>query len=309
MPLERILITIGAAVALGLVGFGVVWLPRKRLADRHVPGSPVRLQRGEFAWLAPLLFGLALFGLYPLISGKPGWDFPPRDTAEWLPWIALAAGIIGVVEATVRLANVVRWLIRTAAAAGVSYLILKSQIVEAKPASSQLLWPEAIVWMVGFTGVALMAWSSLEAVTDRTRGASSPLVIIIWATAISQCIVLTGMLSVGTLAAILAAVAGPAWVISWLKPDLTLARGGAAVPVMALMAVLLVGIRLGETPLLMAIALSLVPLFARMADEPNFVESHGVRRTIVRVVLASIPAGVAVAAAAASRFGEAASPY
>lgn len=297
-------LAIGALIpgAVGLIFFLSVWLSRRGTPEASSFESTLRVatQLGERPWIAPLVFGaIAAIGVPTLIGAV---EFPPRRAFDWTPIVALAAMLLGLlapngVAGGVRLKAPVRWALRAGLVLAVAYVSSRSLLKSWGPAN-------AAVWIGGFTILTLASFWGVERVLNRTRDWSGPAIVMIWAGAAGQVLIVTlDSLRQGQVATMMAAVAGAAMIAAIIRPRFTLAYGGVHVPVIVTaMSVFQAAIFKDDLPTVwwaqagLLLASAVLPTLIRTGPRGE----SGLSREIVRVALAAVPAMAAVGIAVAT---------
>jgi hypothetical protein len=227
LPPTGILIQIGYAAAVSAAALLVTWPWRER-------GSS-----------APVALGLGVAACSVVWRGFPEpW---PVDVTERLLHVALLGAALGSAEA--RIPSPLRWAGRVAVAAGVAWALL----LPADP-----LWKLAAV-----AGAFLVAWSALEWRASRVEGYGVPAALVVVAGAGAQALLYGHSALLAQLAGALAAAAAPLFLYAFLRPRLSLARGGVTAFTLVALPLWLCGWRLADLPLESAALLAVAPLAAQ----------------------------------------------
>lgn len=296
---------LGVAFGAGLFAFGLTWWQRRGPGETdHPPGSPAA---HDATWVAPALLTILCVGLYAWLIGA--WPVTPRSATEWVPLIVLLAGFLGVIADSVRLETPVKWIVRALFLAG-AFALLSRNLVHGIGEPSDSGWSrlDALGWITLFTLATLACWWALARTNNRTRGCAGPALSSGLCAAAFAVLVLTGSLKAAQMCSFPAATMLAATLVSLARPRLTIARGGAHVPIVVVACSLFVGQTLGETPLWALGLLALVP-FAALVPEffrrtleggPESRPWAGSwKMTLARIVCGALPAGLAVAIIAA----------
>jgi hypothetical protein len=265
-----------------LIGFvlGIAcWQPWRRGADK--------------AWAAPLMMGLGFFVAFPVIQNDGSWQWPamvPRESSEWLVWIAVLATVLGLFS---QLVAAPRWvlaivvLIASAASCG---LLLKFKFVHTwSPLRGGLI-------LFGFAVAATVWWAILEAFGEEDPISASILHWLI-ASCAAVTLMLTGCLTYGKLPFPLAATAGAVCVMSIWRRQKVRINGMPMVFSIVLIATLAGGIFLSSLSLPLLLLVMSSPVLAGF----SLLLPQRMRlwqRMLVGILLAAIPLGVAVSMAA-----------
>ncbi len=249
--------------------------------------------RGERLWLTPLVFAVAYLPVHHFLLGGIK---APNAAADWMPYVALLAGVLGALAVVGRMPLVVRWIWRALVCAAVAGAIASGKVRNGWPMA------EAIPTLAAFVLHTLAAWWAFERVTDRTRGPGGPIVLMIYAVGVSQVLALAFYsLRLAQMPTAMAAVAGAAMVVALIRPRFTLALGGVHVVLLISNAALLQGVLFpGDAilPRVLPWILLASPLLAAGAD---LVPLKGWKLVVLRSALALVPVAVAIGLAAALR--------
>jgi hypothetical protein len=211
------------------------WWSRRR--DGHEPlrppdpRDPALSTRAEPLWAMPLVTGLLVVLMHPLVVGKVAYLDRGAENAVWLAGVLGA--ILGVTARLLRLPPIARWAVRALLVAALGLAIAWSFV--------QNRWgvPEAGAWLAAFTALTCLAWWGAERLADRARGWGVPALLWLLAFGAFNLIALAySSLKIAQLAGVVAAVAGAAMVVGALRPRFTLAFGGVHAPVLVVMSAL-----------------------------------------------------------------------
>ncbi len=272
-----------AALTAGVAGFGLVWWRKRGPAEgEHPPGTPAA---HDPTWAAPALLMLVFITLSAAMLGAA--PLRPRSAADWLPWAALVAGLLGVTADSVRIRAPLKWGVRWCMLAVVFTLVAANAIRNSWP------WWETLLCVPGAASVTLASWASLARVTNHTRGPRGPILALGTCAAAGAALVLTGDLKLALGTWYVAAALGGALLVSWLRPRLTLARGGAHVPVVIAGASLFIGIAFGECQGWHAALVMAIPMTGGAAEAWLPAGLRGWKRTLAVAAAGAAP-GLAV---------------
>lgn len=234
------------------------------------------------SWWAPAVACSAGFVTgFLALEGWPG--LPPLEAIGWLPWLAVAAGLVGLTHADA-MPRIVPTLARAALAIAVPLLTLR-------PLLEHSWSPAGGAVRVAAPAVGLLAvWWSVEAEARRAPGAGVPLVFWVVASGSSICIVIAGSARLGQTGGVLAAVFGAGFVAALLGAART-HLGATAVGSVVLGALLINGyFYVDDLPGPATALLAVAPL-AVLARRRR----SGARATALAVLVAGVTVAVAVA--------------
>ena len=215
--------------------------------------------------------------------------FPPIDVTHRIPWLVLAAVLLGFFESIHPSPAWARWENRLLLAVLVLGVILGPVLGADWPSRRDLLVQGGLVLAV------LIAWTNVEALAaGRSTAVVVPALLVIGSgTAVAA--LLSGYAVLGQIAGGLTApAAGGVWVSSWWLPDRSLSRGGVPVLVASLAAFLIVGHVYANLPLASAVLLGAAPLAAWLAWVGPARRLAPWQSALLAAVLMLVPAGVAV---------------
>ncbi|MBI3271104.1 MAG: hypothetical protein HYZ53_19020 [Planctomycetes bacterium] len=277
----------------------VAWRPWRRGGGAGGGGAG-HAEAAAGAWGGALGFGCGYVAGQLAGVGLPA--FPPRESMDWFPWIAFAAALLGLLEASGRGPAWLRWGLRAALSVGAIRLVLAPEIAY----RAWGVW-ESSAWVAGLAVAGLLVWSGLEAAARRAPAAALAPAWVVAGTAVALVLAQSGNAKLGQAAGSLTSAVGAAMVLSWLAPAASFSRGG--VPVLAALfpALLVVGCtnNYGEAPtasfLLAAAALPAplagILLLRSTPGRPSW--KHALLNAAVTLVPAGIGVGLALRAAGA----------
>ncbi len=229
LPPIEILVQIGYAAAVSAAVLVATWPWRER------------------GWPLPVALGLAVATCYVAAKGFPApW---PEDRSERLFHLALLGAALGAAEALARIPTPVRWAARLAAALGIAWALL----LPADPLSRIALVAAGL----------FVAWSALEWRAARVEGRGVPAALFVVAGFGAQALVWGHSAFLAQMAAAVAAASAPLLLCGFLRPRLTLARGGVTAFTLAALPLWVCGWRLADLPLESAALLAVAPLAAQ----------------------------------------------
>ena len=236
-------------------------------------------------WADAVALGMGYAGGNVVTAGWPA--FPPVEATQWLPYFALAAMFLGVIDALLRPAGSLRMLIWMLCCMGFLRLLLNAKF--------QYGWSlaQGVLWIVGLAAGMLMLAISLDAAVRRDRSISSPLILTIVASGTGAALMLSGSMLLGQFAMILAAALGAILAAAFLLPRAVEGRGVVPVAVALLASLWLSGYFYSELPLASALLLaaaSLPALFMISLSE----RLSSWRAVVMRAGIVIIPVAISV---------------
>jgi hypothetical protein len=259
-------------VAAGVCSFALVW------GKERVRGV-----------LAPFAIGMAYFAGHSFIAG---WvRVPPSDTTNWLPYFALATGLLGAFvpegRASARPGREEsrpsrkgawsRVLIFALVSAGALTLLLKPKFQYAWSAG------EAFIWVLCLACAMVLIAVILDALTRRsTTAVEMPAILLMTYGGTFGALMLSGSMLLAQYAAVL----GGAIFGSLVFSARNVALGRGIVPLLSLLlgTLLISGYFFAELPAAAAVLLAFAPAFALIPiGARSKVLAFGVRATIVSI--------------------------
>jgi len=231
--------------------------------------------------------GAGFVAAYAVLFGWTGW--PPAEAWMYLPWIAVAFGALGTVAAARPLPAPAQWVLLFALAALATWATIE-------PLFDYYEWSTfGSVWRVA---ALALGWTLLAAGTDRLAdrrpGASLPMVLAVAATGASLITLEAGFAKSGQLGGALATSAGVAVSIAWLRPQLTLGRGGTFAATGILFGLVLNAFFfLDDLSEVAAVCLVVAPLFAWFGELGVVRSRPAWQGAVIRAGLTAVPLAIA----------------
>ncbi len=251
-----------------------------RRVGRSLPGG----NRGRWGVSAGLALGY-LAGHAGLL-GMPG--FPAVGAKEWVAWLALGAGAIGLIEATWTPPRWSTWAVRGLFVAGLLGILLRSKVERGWTGA------EAAGWLAGLWLAGMASWWNLEAQAERLTGPGWVVPVGLVAAGWGVVQALSGGASFGQLDGVLAAALLGALAAVGLRPGPSLSKGGPAVVLTVLAGLGLAGYFYSEVPASSSVLLALAP-WTPWVDRIGFLRRRSYwTRASVRFLAVIVTAGAAV---------------
>lgn len=223
-----------------------------------------------------------------LQDGGPPW--PPLDATDWVPWLALLAMTLGLLESVAPCPAWARWENRILLTALMLGLVLRPLLAE------WLVTVEGVGWLLGVGLGILAAWGVLESQAERLgRAILLPMVILAIGTA--GVLLLSHSLVLASSAAVLAAALAACGLVMLWRGEGASVRGGVPVVVVVLAGLILSGhiYAFPALPGLAAVGLAAAPL-ALGVDRVGPGRWLGPRGSaLIRLVAVLVVVGVALA--------------
>jgi hypothetical protein len=252
------------------------------------------------SWGAALGLGAGFVASYLTLMPRPA--FPPVEATQWLPYAAIAASVLGLLEGLVRLPSVMRWLLR-AVLAGVLVAVMVLPIREGRS------WglPMACVCILGLTAGALLLWWNLEAVATRITGAAVPLSLAVFTVGLGI-VCVSSFWAMGGLLAISLAVGCFALAVAGLAArEPSMARGGIGVAAILLLGIGLDSYFYSNLTLTSATLLALTPLTLWVGWLPPLRRLRRWQAALICALAILVPTGVTAGLALKGYLAESAS--
>lgn len=261
--------TVAMPLGVAIVCMSLAWQPWRRTDRERIRGS----------WGAPLGIGAGYLIGHVAINKWP--SLPPAQPTDYLFLIALAGILVGLAD-SFRAPPAVRWTLRLALCAGVSWFTLSRGFRAEQPPSV------VAAWTVGQAVALAAVWSLLERLAARRSGPSIPLALSLLIAVAGAVFFKGGSAKLAQLAGVLAAALGGAALIALAAPRVSPARGLLAV-VIPVYGALILSMWQYPQPFGVPVILTGAPLLLWAAEwrEP-------VTALLGRVLLALAPALVAL---------------
>lgn len=310
---QAMAIRLAIIAAVGVViGFGAAlaaWWKRGRGNAVNATGpTPAAAAIGPI-WAIPLAAGLAYLVLHVAVLARAPW--PMVSAQDRIPIAAIAGLVLALLARRVRFGLALRWIVRAIVVLGVGAFIAWRQVNETWSAS------QSAINLGGFVGATLLTWWALERVTERpptaatsnanasaarAQGVSAALVASAVAGGAANALAITySSLSLAQLAGILATVMIGVAMACAIRPQISLAMGGAHVVALVTQAVLLVGIITTATAyervypwLVAAVPIAAVAVDMAMARRSK-AWIHAAARVIAAAIIVGAITGLAMA--------------
>ena len=285
------LISAGLPLVAGVVVFLVAGVKGKdagaATAERDSVVGGTGMKR---SWVAPLVMMVACVAVHAWFF-RP-MELRPAQSTDWFPYIAVAAGLLGMFEGLRATPGAVRTIVRLLLFVGVGYACARSKIANGAWSSG-----DAAAWIGGFGAVGVLTMFAVERTTLRragVAGASSPLVMC--GGAAGLLVAAMASLNLAQEVAPIAAILGGFCVAALVRRAIVLGPGAAHVPVYVTGAAVFQGILYGGSYSLpgwlawvCAACVAISPWFAMMADAGAIGRLTGWKQAAARITLAAIP--------------------
>lgn len=199
-------------------------------------------RNGEAYWALPPALGVGYSAGHALVRG---WEWPPprpAEAVEWLAYLALLTGAVGVVVAAFEIPgrSLASHLGRLCMA-GVSVAALTT------PVFTALYGRWGVFWQVVVLAGWLACWGNVAALAD-VLGSGVAVVLTIVGAGAALVLGYSGSLVLSLLATVLVVTLSAAWVVGRLHGSLVWGRGAVGVPVVVIAGLLTVGLVYGDVP-------------------------------------------------------------
>jgi hypothetical protein len=266
------------ALVSGVVSVLALTVAARRDVRRAIAGS----------WGAALAMGAGYVVGHAALFGWP--PHPPREPVQWLVYLALAAIILGVLEALVRAPLPVRWGMRLALAGTTVWLILRPIVVgHWTPA-------ETAMTVGGITLALLAVWFAVDAQAARVTNWSLPAGLLAVLALASLALAFSGSAKLGQLGGVLTAAFGACIMSGWLLAPPSFWRGATALLFNVYGGLLIAHyFYTDEVPLTSIILLAVAPAAGWIVELPPLRRLAAWQSAWLRVVAAVAPSAVALA--------------
>ncbi len=233
------------------------------LLQQFLPGMVVAaLLSGIFAlvgrlwktgnWADAVALAIGYSGGQAVTAGWP--TFPPAEATQWLPYFALLAMCLGVVDVLVKPPPLVRAAVWIFFCAGFLRLLLQPKF--------QYGWSlfEGVIWIIALAVGMLCLASFLDGAIRNSGSISSILILLIVACGTGATLMLSGSMLLAQLAMVLGAAFGALLIAGLLLPRSAQARGVVGGSTLLLTGLWLSGYFYAELPSASALLLAAAPL-------------------------------------------------
>jgi hypothetical protein len=292
MPPERLLFIVVLPAACALIGLTIAGRPWRRARPADARTGP-----RSWAWGGAIGFGVGfvlstyrIVGRWPAVTSRDGWlPFGPTTGQDWIPYLAILATVLGLIDAFRRPPLWARLLIRAVVSVAAVALVLNWRI------GRQWDSPQEIsLWLGVLGGVLFFLWNALSRLAERSEGA--PLPVALWAACAGAAgtIILAHNATFAEQLGALAACFGSAFVLSLWRSDLTLARGPIPVFAVAYGALIAAAYyNLDNLGAPAAILLAAAPLAAWITQLRPIRRKGAVARTLIALAATALPTAAA----------------
>jgi len=214
--------------------------------------------------------------------------FPPIDVNDRVPWLVLAAVLLGLCESIHPSPAWARWENRLLLAVLAVGVVLGPVLGADWPTRRDLAVQGGLVLAV------LVAWVNLETLAAaRSTAVLGPSLLVVTA-GTAFALLFSGYIVLGRICGGLTAALGAVWVLSWWLPDRSLSRGGVPVLVVTCTAFLIMGHIYSGLPLPAALLLGAAPLMLWPAWVGPARRLAPWQSALLAAALVLLPVGVAV---------------
>lgn len=222
----------------------------------------------------------------------PSW--PPLDVTDRIPFLAIAALVLALVEVSRPVGTWMAW--------GNRIVLTGLTLVAILGPAFGATWQTPTILLGGALLAAgmVLSWASLDALAARLSGAAQFLPLLVITTGASVALVLSGNMVLGRLCGVLTAALAGCWVVAWRVPSLSLERGATPTIAVVLASLLLVGRFYGELTTPCALLLASAPAFLWLARFGRVQRCGPWLRTFVATSAVLVPVAIAVGLAVAA---------
>lgn len=231
--------------------------------------------------------GLAIGAGY--VAGHFWIAWPSSDVTDRIPFVVLAAAVLGLLEWSWPSPAWARWENRIL----LSALVV---VVMVGPADLEVLGVrKPILWQICLGVGILLSWTNLESLARRITGVAIALPLVVVCSGAGASLLLSGGMVLARLAGALTVSLAAIWLLSIRSAPLSLARCAIPVVVVALASLLLEGHVYAELPTLGLILLAASPAMLWITQVPWLRRMAPWRRAVVGTLAVMLPLGLAAA--------------
>lgn len=219
----------------------------------------------------------------------------PQSAFEWLPRIALAATVLGLVSVAARGKAKVRWSLRAVMAIAAGYVSARGLIHSPTEPWTVL---GTVMTLAGFMACVLIAFGTLgPSIPDRQGWEAIAILTLLLAGVSVMLVLVFSNMKQGLAVGILAAALGGMAVAAVWRPRLSLGPGALQVPIMVTSASLFQAYLLGDATRTDRAHLGLAaaaPVLAGLGAAPVVRDIKGWKGLVIRLVIPYLPIGAAL---------------
>lgn len=236
--------------------------------------------------LQALAVAAGFFAGYLAIVGAPVLPSENRRLAalDWLPWLAIAALLVSLVQATGAGRRVPAWIYIGVVCVLVPTLSFLGRFASGAP------WRDLVISAV----LLFAAWRSTESLARRVLGPAVPIALLVVATGTSIATLLSHSAKIAQLDGALASSLGACMVVAIWNRRLCSAGGTVAIAMTVLGASWINAVHFADLPPLSAVLLIAALFTPWLAALGRAVGTPSVKRGLALALLAAIPAVAAV---------------
>jgi hypothetical protein len=280
---------------LAIVFFAAMW--RKRREADGASGGTEDARRLDWRVIAaPAVLAFATVVTYVIVMGMPG--IPPGSAMEWMPFVALGAGVAGAIASIERLPGFLRW------PPSFAVLVAAWWVSARRPIEASWTNEQIAMELMEFVVPAMVALAAALVLTRRA-GALPIVIMLVFVGSASQLLVLgfNSMRQGQVVGMTAAALVGMAGVAIWRR-NLRIGPGAVVFGVVMVMTGLFQARLFGQATNEMARVYMSILIFSIVLGAMVY-SGLPEKRPVLRAVLALVAMGVPLAATT----GYAARPY
>ncbi len=277
----RVGLSIGVPLISGVVVFLAFW-------PKEDGAAPPR-------WLVPAFLGPIFVLAFGSLFGVPRPLLPPGEAFGWLPWIALAASLLGLVSVAARGRAWIRWSLRAVMAVAAGYV--SSRGLMHSPSAPWSAF-ESVLTLGAFAACVLIAFGTLgPSIPDRSGWEGvAILTLLVSGLGVMLLLVFSNAKQAMAVGVMAAALGGMAIAAIW-RPRLSLGPGALHVPIMVSGTSLLQAYLLGDATRRDRAYLGLAaaaPILAGLGAAPAIRDIKGWKGLMIRLAIPYLPIAAAL---------------